>query len=483
MNLTGLLIGAGASYCAGMPLVWELTNELKAWLTPDKLRTLNDTWSKHGSGSPSEVIDDVCQALTRLGIDGFHYENLLGYLETQFRRNRSHAQQYHHLYSWLVEIVYHILCIRHVKNVGYIERNLTAFDGLKSLAQNSLPLWVFSLNHDVILEAAAARLNLTLCTGFHDIGLELPRFDSLGRPIGVLKVEVLNEEQLNSGLRFLQPGTFGVNLLKIHGALDVFTFRDGKDLLKLLPETKSTQSIVEALRIANEELLWVENGQVFPRMTTNEIAYTDKSGEAQFLRRSLLAGAYKFDKTRDQVLPMQMLQHFKSNINYVNHLIAIGYGFGDGHVNGIVHDWLAFQATRKLEIVDPYIKGVPTFLSHLSAQVTITRKTSECYFDTVGGVVRTKQEANERRFAAWSRRTGSETAAQAIQGWMVERTKKRAENLVSKLATLPMKDGDIDLASLGMTIDELKAKVLDTEAAPTLEGELGEFLDRQEGVD
>jgi hypothetical protein len=353
MSLTGLLIGAGASHCAGMPLVWELTDELRAWLTPDKFRSLNHNWSKHGSGSPREVIDDVCQALTRLGTDGFHYESLLGYLETQFRRDRSNAQQYHHLYSWLVEIVYHMLCIRHVKNVAYIERNLTAFDGLKSLAQNSLPLWVFSLNHDVIFEAAAARLNLTLCTGFHDIDFELPRFDSRGQPCGVLRAEVLTETQLNSGLPFLQPGASGINLLKIHGALDVFTFRDGKDLLRLLPDKSSTQSIVESLRIANEELLWVEDGQVFPRMTTNEIAYTDKSGEAQFLRRSLLAGAYKFDRTRDQVLPVQMLQHFKSNINYVDQLVSIGYSFGDRHVNGIVHEWLAFHANRKLEIVDP----------------------------------------------------------------------------------------------------------------------------------
>jgi hypothetical protein len=41
MMLTGLFLGAGASYEVAMPLVWELTNEIKAWLTPDKLRALN----------------------------------------------------------------------------------------------------------------------------------------------------------------------------------------------------------------------------------------------------------------------------------------------------------------------------------------------------------------------------------------------------------------------------------------------------------
>jgi hypothetical protein len=39
--LTGLFLGAGASYEAGMPLVWELTAEIRNWLTADKLRELN----------------------------------------------------------------------------------------------------------------------------------------------------------------------------------------------------------------------------------------------------------------------------------------------------------------------------------------------------------------------------------------------------------------------------------------------------------
>jgi hypothetical protein len=33
-KLTGLFLGAGASYEVGMPLVWELTEELFRWLTP-----------------------------------------------------------------------------------------------------------------------------------------------------------------------------------------------------------------------------------------------------------------------------------------------------------------------------------------------------------------------------------------------------------------------------------------------------------------
>lgn len=39
-RLTGLFLDAGASYEAGMPLVWELTAEIKNWLTPPKIQEL-----------------------------------------------------------------------------------------------------------------------------------------------------------------------------------------------------------------------------------------------------------------------------------------------------------------------------------------------------------------------------------------------------------------------------------------------------------
>jgi hypothetical protein len=62
-QLTGLFLGAGASYEAGLPLVWELTDELKKWLTPAKLREFNQGWRLQG-GRPrsAEIIGrKLCQ--------------------------------------------------------------------------------------------------------------------------------------------------------------------------------------------------------------------------------------------------------------------------------------------------------------------------------------------------------------------------------------------------------------------------------------
>ena len=131
----GLLLGAGASFELGMPLAKHLTREITRWLTPEKLRSLNDGWRDQGGGLPDQVVNDVLGELAR---PGSLYEEVLGHLETQFRRMQgADRQTYHHLYSWLVELVYHLLYYRHVRNGSYIQAGLPFFEGLRGLAGQS----------------------------------------------------------------------------------------------------------------------------------------------------------------------------------------------------------------------------------------------------------------------------------------------------------------------------------------------------------
>jgi hypothetical protein len=114
----------------------------------------------------------------------------------------------------------------------------------------------------------------------------------------------------------------------MHGALDVFTFNDGNDLLKLLPDGAEVSDILEALRAVNEELMYLLPGAPGGKVkATNEIAYADDDGVMQFLRRTLLAGAYKFDARQSQTLPKSLLGHFRHNLNFVSNLACIGYSF------------------------------------------------------------------------------------------------------------------------------------------------------------
>jgi len=435
-SLSGLLLGAGFSCEAGMPLVWELTDELRRWLTPEKFRSLNDHWRQQGEGFSDAVMDDICQVLTR---PDMHYEALLGYVEAQYRRpSPDHVQQqYHHAYSWLVETVYYVLHLRHVTNASKIEQWLRLLDGIAVLTEHNAPLWVFSLNHDLLVEALAARHGIPLNCGFPDGLVRLPRRDAVGAKIGELMAEVVLQDHIDTGQRgYFDVGKVGINLLKIHGSLDVFAFRDGKDLLRVLPDDPSVTAIFEALRVTNEELIYVDRKYPDRRVKpTNEILYADENGEMQFLRRTLLSGAYKFDPHRSQVLPRPVLDHFRHNLNQISDLICIGYSFGDLHINTVIRQWLEWGSNRRVRVVDPGATSIPAALLHLAPQIDLHTEKAVDYLDRIAGITRTRLDGIQRRFTAWARKQPAEQGQAQFAAFQREYMQSILHRIVERIAS------------------------------------------------
>jgi len=54
--MQALFLGAGASYDCGMPIVIELTAELRRWLTPEKLLRFNTGWRTMGIGWSDHTV-------------------------------------------------------------------------------------------------------------------------------------------------------------------------------------------------------------------------------------------------------------------------------------------------------------------------------------------------------------------------------------------------------------------------------------------
>src|ERR1700732_1969626 len=96
-----------------MPLVWHLTNRLRAQLSPAALRALSQGWETQGHAYPDDMIEELARVLHS---DEMHYESVLGYLETQMDRqgNRDRRQLYDGLRSWFVERISAQLYERHV---------------------------------------------------------------------------------------------------------------------------------------------------------------------------------------------------------------------------------------------------------------------------------------------------------------------------------------------------------------------------------
>ena len=371
--LTGLFLGAGASYELGLPLAWDLTAELKAWLRPGKLREFNRSWNRQGGSIPDEIIDEIDAILHR---PDMHYESVLGYLQTQYKRHLPHQDSYSYVYTWLVQMIYHMLYYRQVKNEQYIKTGVRYYEGLIELAKENKPLWIFSLNHDVMIECIAAAYGLAINAGFSAERIDLPRRNTRGDHLGIIKAEVLRENHLKSGSTFFNSAE-GINLFKIHGGLDIFMFSNGKDMLRIIPQVATIDGVLGSLKAANEELIFPD----LPVRPLNEIAYADSTGEMQFLRRSLLAGAFKFDSHTNQVLPIDLLKYFENYLNHLNSLLCIGYSFGDYHINHIIRKWLEFSGSRRLEIIGPGTRAIPSLFLHLAPQVTLVDSTATQYLD------------------------------------------------------------------------------------------------------
>lgn len=368
--MKALFLGAGASYELGLPLVWELTAELKNWLTPEKIGWLNEQWKSQGGGRSEKTI-----SLTKelLSLDALHYEAILGALEVEINRERdSHEyQELHGWYSWLLQMIYHMLLERQVKNEHFILDSAKDLYALKKLCKENQPLWVFSLNHDINTEIIAAVHDVPVKSGFTG-ETSLPERDEKGNLVGRLGFESLSREDIDTNnYDFFSNGEYGINLIKLHGSLDIFAKGDELNYLKIKPDEYSVKGYVSSLRRANNNL------RHYPfAACTNEIAYADDDGEMQFLRRTLLSGAHKFTDKMSQLAPPEFLKLFESYINFADELVCIGYGFGDSHIDTVIRKWLSFSRERNLEVVNPGIKSVSDISSaylHLARQIKFKR--------------------------------------------------------------------------------------------------------------
>jgi len=368
----------------GMPLRSDVNVDLLAWLTPASLRKLNTTWRARGFGHPDEVIEDVARFLE---LPDFDYEALLKHMETQYLDDarEGFAHSYHGLYAWLAQMVYLILFRRQVEHRDAYREGLQYFAGIVPLAKTNAPLWIFSLNHDLLVESVAALFGIPVNCGFPPRTVAIPCRNASGQPIAKLVGEVLSDAELANGhLPFYPLGSFGINLLKIHGALDVFAWGEGAGLLKLRPDEATFDAIIDALQIANEGLLDPSLASSLvpdPLAVMNQIPYLDAQNKPQVLRRTLLASVARITDPYPQLMQRRLLEYFRANLCPVDRLVAIGYSMRDDDIQEILAEWLSATNQHHLEIVDPGLRQLPEFLAPFAAQIALTPLSAMASFE------------------------------------------------------------------------------------------------------
>lgn len=369
---TGLLLGAGASYECGMPLVGDLTQRIRGILTADRLRQRNARSRAHGTSHPDATVEYLVDLLGRAEMN---YESVIGNLDIMYRRFGGHGdgQHYYGLKLEMIQMASLILVDRHKMLTSLLPVHMRYLDGIIGLANQNKPLWIFSLNHDLFMECVAAANGIPLNSGFPG-ATKIPIPYRNGKSGSYVEASLLSSDELERFMPFTTIGP-GINLLKPHGSLDTFLFHDGRDYLKLRPLEPSAAGVLESLRVVNEELR-----QSVPRAdgltVTNEIVCLDEDQNLQFLRRSILAGPFKFKIEPVDTGKHDMMSYFRGGLNYLTELVSIGYGFGDAHINWAIRLWLEFSSERRLVIVDPHRTTIPVDLLHTAPQVTLDKATA-----------------------------------------------------------------------------------------------------------
>ncbi|MET1080327.1 MAG: hypothetical protein ABWY06_20125 [Pseudomonas sp.] len=365
----GFFLGAGASYELGMPLVVELTHTLKSSLGPSTLRQIR-ALNSFPPGWSAIAIEEWINLLEQPNL---HYEAVIGALEVQGQRKNEHSDTYNNIRADIVSSVSYLLAEQHRQSYTRIVIGMKYVTGFAEYLKNNAPLNIFTLNHDLIIEEICSSLSSPLKAGFFEndeyvksalIGASLPfNFDT----VTASQIEI---EQLD----FFKPGQPGVNLWKLHGSLDTFLFNNCNDFVRFRPKNLNVGD--HLLMLSDLEDTSRRTQSEYGTIASQMLTISDSKKILQFFDRSLITGAFKFRNKPNHRKALNVLfNNFKTKIYEIDELICIGYGFGDLHVNEALERWLCESRTKKLTIVDPFIKQTPSFLLHLTNQVELINKT------------------------------------------------------------------------------------------------------------
>ena len=98
------------------------------------------------------------------------YEDIIGRIEIEIRRCHNNVlyQKWHGVLKGYLEAIFYLLLERHYNSKIYINACLHFLESLINYCAKD-PLWVFSLNHDLLIEIIGKYLNIPIKSGFHEI--------------------------------------------------------------------------------------------------------------------------------------------------------------------------------------------------------------------------------------------------------------------------------------------------------------------------
>lgn len=375
---TALLLGAGFSYDLGMPISSELTEVFFDMFNKANTTNLAATMSRHqpfGDDRPinSNAIEEVFSLLLQYKKDkGTNYEEFLMKIQEGSERytdnhSQSDRDSYHFVFGVLYDIIYSILSL--YQAIAYevlYPKNVQSFSRLNNVLSDEGETWVISLNHDLLLECLAIDFGIPITYGatnqrtfpvsnlaMHD-RIEFSCIDTSDYSVG--------------SLGFIR-GQRGINLVKLHGSLTEYVYKDHEKILNPTLERKLSSELIGDFRKI-QNMAYFNHG--FPVPSGKERAITGPNGELDLMSKAMLTGGRKYSTIAKIQKGEEKLAIFDDVLRQVDQLTIIGYGFGDQHVNHRIQNAMARRDELIVHVVDPQRSVLPDCLKFFDYDSRVT---------------------------------------------------------------------------------------------------------------
>jgi hypothetical protein len=362
-----------------MPLTSELTEFFVNLFPVETVKRLGNAMSQiqpYGQDRPmnqNAIMGGLALLLDFRKNEGKNYEAFLEKLQNTAGLSsptQSDRDSYHYLFDYFYQVIHLALCL--YQEVSYdilYSRNRQWFSGLKTFLSDT-ETWVFSLNHDLYLEYLALDLKIPITYG-DDQTLELPVNNlDLARRIAFSYTERKGWSADHSG--FLK-GKPGFNLMKLHGGLSEFRYKDGTLLCNLQLDKQSSPGLAREFGLCRQ-MAYFENGE--PVLDGQDHGISDLDGNFDLISRSMLTGGRKYSGTSKIKDGEEKLQILDSILRGLDELTVIGYGFGDEHINFRLSNAMLLNDKLRIVVVDPHRTDTPRCLRQFDYDSRVRRASS-----------------------------------------------------------------------------------------------------------
>ncbi len=361
----GLLLGAGFSFDLGMPLASEFSDTLFSFFNAEKMTRIINNLRGHKPYSNNRTLCDT--TLSKfieiynefLKSNNTNYEELFRIIEDLPLLSDVAQETRHYFFGKLRNIINELFLIYQKETYPYYLLNKDKYKWLID-EFSKVELWVFTLNHDLLIEMLCLDYNIPLCEGyFHTF--QVPQSNSNLNYIfefGRIDATEKNVDNLN-----YQINSKVINLLKIHGGLNEYFQGDEKsNRYRLFFPMNNCKSSLEYL-IKLDQFIhdphYYINGQK-PNIE-GELCFSDFDGTLQFMQPSILTGSKKYHTTLSNHRHEEKIELFSSGLGKIDELYIIGYSFGDKHINHRISHAMHLNDNLKVTVINPIYKKQEIF--------------------------------------------------------------------------------------------------------------------------